>query len=155
MTQTAQNQSKASSPDIRINPPPPAAQAAPAVRQLPSPAATEGMVIQRESATDAGDLSRGDAFLGIGILVSLAIVFLFVRGAVRTSLIRRKASPSAASSTSWALFAFLFFTALTLTWSFFGSFWGVWQFSATVVALVVLSLLLFLTMYNSAAKGCR
>lgn len=168
MTQVAQNQPQAK--DFVIKPPTtpsqqPAApqptaqpqQSAPQTAQQPA-GATPLTATPVQPVTDrsgAHSLSNNDLVIAVAALLFAAVMFFFLRGAVRSSLINHKASPSAAGSTGWALFVFLLCTAGTLIFGFLGNFWLTWQFIAPMGAIVFVTLILFIILYSKAAKGQR
>ena len=88
-------------------------------------------------------------------MVGLAIVFLFLRGAVRNQLISNKAPLSAAGGAGWALFAFLVSVSFTVVFGFLGQFWTILPIIAPLVALCLVTLILFAILYNSATRVVR
>ncbi len=88
-------------------------------------------------------------------MLGLAIVFLLLRGAVRSHLITRRASLSAANGASWALFTFLFVGAFTVVFGLIGQFWTVLPFIVPLGTLSLITLVLFLILFNSATRISR
>lgn len=108
-------------PDFTI--PSPTPQAQPAPRTAPRTEAPAG-------PSPFSTLTRGptttEISLGIGVLLVLAVVFLFVRQGVRTHLIGRRAALDAADGASWVLFSALMLTATTLVVATIGGLWDQW-----------------------------
>ncbi len=101
---------------------------------------------------DTGLSSTGEV-IGVAILLLLAVAIFFVRGAVRSHLIAQRASPSAAGSAGWALFAFLLSLSVLIVFGLLGDLWGALAFVLPLLLLVVVTLVLFVLLYRSAARG--
>ncbi len=145
--------------DFNIKPPADAAPAQPAPSQLPAPVApTPGTVQPGTPISAAGlpgevGLSPTGEVIGVAILLLLAVAIFFVRGAVRSHLIAHRASPSAAGSAGWALFAFLLSLSVLIVFGLLGDLWDVLAFVLPLLLLVVVTLILFVLLYRSAARG--
>ena len=100
-------------------------------------------------------LSSGNTVIGVAIVLALALLFFFVRGGLRSHLIAHRASPSAAGSAGWALFAFLLALSVTVVFGVLGSLWQVLTFLVPMGALVTVTLIIFALLYSSAARGRR
>ena len=143
--------------DFNIPPPAEAAPAQPAPR--PAPAAPTPGVIQPGTPISAAGLpgeaglSSTGTVIGVAILLLLAVAIFFVRGAVRSHLIAQRASPSAAGSAGWALFAFLLSLAVLIVFGLLGDLWNALAFVLPLLLLVVVTLVLFVLLYRSAARG--
>ncbi len=124
-------------------PPPPAA-AQPAATQQPLPA-----------ADGTGGLAPNDMVIGLAAVLALAVMFLFVRGGLRSHLIAQRASPSAAGNAGWSLWAFLTVLSATVVFGFLGDLWQVLTFLIPMGVLVVVTLVVFGMLYSSAARGRR
>ena len=85
----------------------------------------------------------------------LAVIFFFVRGGVRRHLIAGRASLSAASSAGWAVFAFLVAVSGAVVFGFFGNLWNLLSFTVPMGLLILVTLVLSIMLYNSAASGRR
>ena len=101
----------------------------------------------------APGLGGTDAVIGVAILLVLAAAFLFLRGAVRSHLIAARASPSAAGSTGWALFAFLMALSVLIVFGLLGNLWPELAFTIPLLLLALVTLILFVLLYRSAARG--
>ena len=145
--------------DFNIKPPADAAQAQPAPSQLPAPVApTPGTVQPGTPISAAGlpgeaGLSPPGEVIGVAILLLLAVAIFFVRGAVRSHLIAHRASPSAAGSAGWALFAFLLSLSVLIVFGLLGDLWDVLAFVLPLLLLVAVTLILFVLRSRSAARG--
>lgn len=135
---------QSSGPQAQIQPPAPQPQ-------------TQALVVQEVQPLpkDAAPLSTNGAIVGFAAVFFLAGIFYFIRGAIRSHLISRRASPSAASSAAWALFAFLLFTSITVVFGALGNLWRVLPFILPLGMLSGVTLLLFAALYIAAAKGRR
>jgi hypothetical protein len=116
---------------------------------------TSGQVVQAPapSGSSIGDISTNGAIIGLVVLLVLAVVFFFIRGAIRSHLIHRRASPSSAGSAAWAFFAFLLATSMTVVFGAVGKLWSVMPFIIPMGTLSTVTLLLFIGLYLSASKG--
>lgn len=125
--------------DFTIPPP----TTAPAPRTETGPPRTEATAPRTEASPFSG-LQRGatttEIALGIGVLVVLAVVFLFVRGSVRAHLIGRRAALDAANGAAWALFSALMLTATVLVTAALGD---LWQYGLGLGAALALCAVLF------------
>ncbi len=145
--------------DFNIKPPSDAAPAQPAPSQLPAPVAPTPGVIQPGTPISAAGLpgeaglSGTGTVIGVAILLLLAVAIFFVRGAVRSHLIANRASASAAGSAGWALFAFLLSLSVLIVFGLLGDLWGAFAFVLPLLLLVVVTLVLFVLLYRSAARG--
>ena len=99
--------------------------------------------------------SSSDLVVAGGILLVLAIVFFFVRNGVRRHLIAERASLSAATSAGWAVFAFLVTLSSAVVFGLFGNLWNLLAFTVPMGALILVTLVLSIVLYNSAARGRR
>lgn len=172
-TQPSTPVTPAPSKDFNIKPPQPP-QGAPAAAPIPTPAplstttapttgtlpstATTGTAVRPHDdslASSFASLSGNSGIIGLIIMAVLAIVFFFIRGAIRSHLVSRRASSSSASSAAWALFCFLFFGSATVVFGALGQLWGVLPFIIPLGVLVSVSLILFIVLYSSAVKGRR
>jgi hypothetical protein len=102
-----------------------------------------------------GGLSSNDTVIGIAIVLGLAILFFFVRGGLRQHLIARRASPSAAGGAGWSLFAFLLVVSVAIVFGLLGDLWRVLAFLIPMGVLILVTLVMFVVLYKSAAKGRR
>ena len=159
---------KAPPSDFNIRPPSDAASPQPAP-QLPAtqspaiqsqaPAAPTPGTIQPGTAISASSLpgeaglSSTGTVIGVAILLVLAVAIFFVRGAVRSHLIANRASPSAAGSAGWALFAFLLSLSVLIVFGLLGNLWAAFAFVLPLLLLVVVTLVLFVLLYRAAARG--
>ena len=135
-----------------FNLPQPTAQAQPANPAQPvQPTATQ--VVAPPSSNSVGSIDTNGAIIGFAVLLVLAIVFFFIRGAIRSHLISHKASSSSAGSASWALFVFLLSTSATVLFGTIGKLWSVLPFILPLGALCFVTLVLFLALYIPASKG--
>ena len=126
----------------------PAAPAAPAVTATTAPAAV------REPEL-VGGLTQNGAIIGVAVMVAAAIVIFLVRGAVRSHLIANRSSLSGANGAAWALFAFLFSVAFTVVFGLLGQFWTVLSFIIPLGVVCLVTLVLFVMLYNSATRFSR
>lgn len=96
----------------------------------------------RTATNPFGGLERAatttEIALGVGALVLLAILFLFVRQGVRAHLIDRRAALDAANGASWMLFAALMLTAGILVTATVGRLWQEWVGLAAGFALCLI-----------------
>ncbi len=150
--------------DFNIKPPADAAPAQPSPSQLTAPVApTPGAVqpgftqpgtpISAAGLPGEAGLSATGEVIGVAILLLLAVAIFFVRGAVRSHLIAHRASPSAAGSAGWALFAFLLSLSVLIVFGLLGDLWDALAFVLPLLLLVVVTLILFVLLYRSAARG--
>ncbi len=146
--------------DFAIKPPADSApQAAPAPGGAPATAApgtaapAAGTPISAAGLPAAPGLDVTDAVIGAAILLVLAVAFLFLRGAVRGHLIAARASPSAAGNAGWALFCFLGALSVLIVFGLLGNLWPVLAFTVPLILLVLVTLVLFVLLYRSAARG--
>ncbi len=148
--------------DFAIKPPADsAAQAAPAPGGTRAPgivapttvAPAPGTPISAAGLPAAPGLDGTDAVIGSAILLVLAVAFLFLRGAVRGHLIAARASPSAAGNAGWALFCFLGALSVLVVFGLLGNLWQVAAFTVPLILLVLVTLVLFVLLYRSAARG--
>jgi len=137
-----------SSQDFRIPAPQPAAPAQP-------PSAAPVASIQQASPPGSSGLTGNDVTIGLAVLFVLTLISFFARNALRTNLINRKSRPSTASGAAWMLFAFMLSVSATLIFGTLGTYWTVPEFIFPMSALVLVTLILFINLYNSAAKGRR
>jgi hypothetical protein len=119
-----------------------------------TPAAPAPGVLVREPAL-VGGLTQNGAVIGGAIMLGLAIVFFVMRNAVRNHLIANRASLSQANGASWALFMFLLVAAFTVVFGLLGGFWTVLSFIAPLGALSLITLVLFVILFNSATRISR
>ncbi len=134
----------APSPSPAPPPPAPAPAPAPSVAIVPPGPPTSQFLV--------GGLTQNGALIGGAIVLVLAIVFLFLRGAVRSHLIANKAPLSAAGGAGWALFAFLLTVSVTIVFGLLGQFWTVLSFIVPLGVLCAITLLLFILLFNSATR---
>ncbi len=112
--------------DFTIPPP-----AAPPRTEAPAPGApASGAPGTAAPASPFSSLSRGpstaETVLGLGLLLVLAVVFLYVRGSVRAHLVGRRAALDAANGAAWMLFSALMLTAVVLVTAALGDLWRHW-----------------------------
>ena len=100
-------------------------------------------------------MTQNGAVIGVAVLLGLAIIIFFLRGAVRSHLIANRSSLSKANGASWALFAFLFSVALTVVFGVAGQFWTVLSFIIPLGLVCLVTLVLFILLYQSAARISR
>jgi hypothetical protein len=137
-----------------IRPPQPStAPAAQPPAPTPAPAPTPG-VIAREP-TLIGGLTENGAVIGSAVMLGLLIVFFLMRGAVRSHLILNRASLSSANGASWALFTFLTVAAFTVVFGLIGGFWTILSFIVPLGVLSLITLVLFIILFNSATRISR
>jgi hypothetical protein len=98
-------------------------------------------------------LSSTGTVIGVAILLVLAVAIFFIRGAVRSHLIAGRASPSAAGSAGWALFAFLLSLSVLIVFGLIGNLWVELAFVVPLLVLVLVTLVLFVLLYRAAAQG--
>ncbi len=122
--------------------------------QPATPAAPASGALVREPAL-VGGLTQNGAVIGGAIMLGLAIVFFVMRNAVRNHLIANRASLSQANGASWALFMFLLVAAFTVVFGLLGGFWTVLSFIAPLGALSLITLVLFVILFNSATRISR
>jgi hypothetical protein len=127
---------------------------APPVAPPAAPAAPAPGALVREPAL-VGGLTQNGAVIGGAIMLGLAIVFFVMRNAVRNHLIANRASLSQANGASWALFMFLLVAAFTVVFGLLGGFWTVLSFIAPLGALSLITLVLFVILFNSATRISR
>ena len=146
--------------DFHIRPPSDAASPQPAMRSPASaaPAPTAGTVqagtpISASGLPGEAGLSSTGTVIGVAILLVLAVAIFFVRGAVRSHLIAGRASPSAAGSAGWALFALLLSLSVLIVFGLLGNLWDALAFVLPLLLLVVVTLVLFVLLYRAAARG--
>ncbi len=152
---------KAPPSDFNIRPPSDAASPQPApqlpVTQSQAPVAPgtiqPGTVISASGLPGEAGLSSTGTVIGVAILLALAVAIFFVRGAVRSHLIASRASPSAAGSAGWALFAFLLSLSVLIVFGLLGNLWAAYAFVLPLLLLVVVTLVLFVLLYRAAARG--
>ena len=141
-------------PGYVIRPPqdtaPPAAVAPPPVT---TPSTTNAPIA--DTPTFGGELTQNGAIIGVAIVLGLAVVFFFLRGAVRSHLIANRSSLSRANSAAWALFAFLLAIAVTVVFGLLGQFWTVLSFIIPLGLVCLVTLVLFITLYQSATRISR
>lgn len=152
-------------PGYRI--PPPQTSSAPAAPGAPSsatpsqaatsPGASLGTATTSGAATIRepvliGGLTQNGAILGTAVMLALAVVFFVLRGAVRSHLIANRATLSAANGASWALFTFLFVAAFTVVFGLIGDFWTLATFIVPLGVLSLVTLVLFVVLFNSATR---
>ena len=133
-------------PPIPSTAPTPAAPVAPAATSVPPPL-REPVVI--------GGLTQNGAIIGAAVMLGLVVVFFFLKGAVRSHLIANKASLASANGASWALFAFLFVAAFTVVFGLIGQFWAALSFIVPLGVLSLITLVLFVVLFNSATRAVR
>ncbi len=104
-----------------------------------------------DSSTDG--LSSNNTIIGVAVVLALALLFFFLRGGLRSHLIAHRASPSAAGSAGWSLFAFLLVVSITVVFGILGNLWQVLAFLIPMGVLVVVTLAVFGMLYRSAARG--
>lgn len=98
-------------------------------------------------------MSGTETVIGVAIVALLAVAIFFVRGAVRNHLIAHRASPSAAGSAGWALFALLLSLSVLIVFGLIGALWSLLAFTVPLALLIVVTLVLFVVLYRSAAQG--
>ena len=152
-------------PGYVIRPPQPATPATPAAPSgpaatpsaapaTPAPAPAAPGVLVREPVL-VGSLTQNGAVIGTGIMLGLAVVFFLIRGALRSHLIANRASLAQANGASWALFAFLLATAFTAVFGLLGGFWAALSFTVPMGALCLITLALFVALFNGARQVRR
>ena len=134
------------SPDFAIKPP------VDAPAPIP-PAPGVGTPITAAALPGAPGLDGTDAIIGLAILLVLAVAFLFLRGAVRGHLIGVRASPSAAGRAGWALFSFLMSLSVLVVFGLLGNLWPEPAFTAPLLLLALVTLVLFVLVFRQAARG--
>ena len=149
--------------DFNIRPPSDAASPQPASPSQASPsqapvASTPGTIQPGTPISASGlpgetGLSSTGMVIGVAILLVLAVAIFFVRGAVRSHLIASRASPSAAGSAGWALFAFLMSLSVLIVFGLLGNLWAALAFVLPLLLLLVVTLALFVLLYRAAARG--
>ena len=149
--------------DFNIRPPSDAASPQPASPSQASPsqapvASTPGTIQPGTPISASGlpgetGLSSTGTVIGVAILLVLAVAIFFVRGAVRSHLIASRASPSAAGSAGWALFAFLMSLSVLIVFGLLGNLWAALAFVLPLLLLLVVTLALFVLLYRAAARG--
>ncbi len=144
--------------DFNIRPPSDAASPQPVIRSPAAAAPTPGTIqpgtaISASSLPGEAGLSSTGTVIGVAILLVLAVAIFFVRGAVRSHLIASRASPSAAGSAGWALFAFLLSLSVLIVFGLLGNLWAAYAFVLPLLLLVVVTLVLFVLLYRAAARG--
>ena len=120
----------------------------------PGTATTSGAAAIREPVL-IGGLTQNGAILGAAVMLALAVVFFVLRGAVRSHLIANRATLSAANGASWALFTFLFVAAFTVVFGLIGDFWTLATFIVPLGVLSLVTLVLFVVLFNSATRISR
>ncbi len=125
--------------------------AVPSSAAPPGTATTSGAAAIREPVL-IGGLTQNGAILGGAVMLALAVVFFVLRGAVRSHLIANRATLSAANGASWALFTFLFVAAFTVVFGLIGDFWTLATFVVPLGVLSLVTLVLFVVLYNSATR---
>jgi len=88
--------------------------------------------------------------IGAALMLGLLVLIFVMRGAVRSHLIANRASLASANGASWALFTFLFVAAFTVVFGLLGQFWTVLSFIIPMGVLCLLTLILFVVLFNSA-----
>ena len=126
----------------------------------PEPAQPQnGQVVSRGAPVGGTEYGHGasssDLVLAGGIFLMLTVIFFFVRGGVRRHLIAGRASLSAASSAGWAVFAFLVAVSGAVVFGFFGNLWNLLSFTVPMGVLILVTLILSIFLYSSAARGRR
>ena len=96
-----------------------------------------------------------ELLLGAAALLVLAIVFLFVRHAVRVHLINRRATLDAADGASWMLFAALMCTATILVGATVGRLWQAWAGLTAGFALCIILFAVALSLFLRAPERRR
>ncbi len=140
--------------DFNIRPPADAPVQPAQPSHLPAPGTIQpGAPISAASLPGEAGLSSTGTVIGIAILLLLAVAIFFVRGAVRSHLIASRASPSAAGSAGWALFAFLLSLSVLIVFGLLGNLWTAFAFVLPLLLLAVVTLVLFVLLYRSAARG--
>ena len=145
-------------PPPQTSPAPAAPGAAAPSPAAPSPAATSPSPSTGSAAAALrepvliGGLTQDGAILGGAVMLALAVVFFVLRGAVRSHLIANRATLSSASGASWALFTFLFVAAFTVVFGLIGDFWTLATFIVPLGVLSLVTLVLFVMLYNSATR---
>ncbi len=136
----------------------PPQQSSPSAAPPPAPAApavtTTAPVAVREPEL-VGSLTQNGAIIGVALMVVAAIVIFLLRGVVRSHLIANRSSLSGANGASWALFTFLFSIAFTVVFGLLGQFWTVLSFIIPLGVLCLVTLILFVVLYNSATRFSR
>src|SRR5215469_8840602 len=82
--------------------------------------------------------------LGAGAAVVAVVLFYFLRGALFTHLIEKRAAPSSARAASWAFFVFLTATAWTAIAGFVVGLWSSIPFLAGGGVVTLATLIFFL-----------
>ncbi|MCQ8279429.1 hypothetical protein NFI95_13365 [Acetobacteraceae bacterium KSS8] len=156
---------KGGTPDFNLPPPAGDAQtsgpAAPAQTGAPSaanqtqtiPQTQTGQTIDAATLPGEAALSTTSAVAGGAILLVLAVGLFFVRGAIRSHLISLRASPSAAGSAGWALFALLLGLCVLVLFGLLGNLWGTLAFTLPLGLFILLMLVLFVLLYRAAKRG--
>ena len=88
-------------------------------------------------------------------MLGLTVVIFLLRGAVRSHLIANRSSLSRANGASWALFAFLLAAAFTVVFGLLGQFWTVLSFIIPLGLVCLVTLVLFIVLYQSATRISR
>ncbi len=112
-----------------------------------------GQTIDAATLPGEAGLSATSAVVGGAILLVLAVGLFFVRGAIRSHLISLRASPSAAGSAGWALFALLLALCVLVLFGLLGNLWGTLAFTLPLGLFILLMLVLFVLLYRAAARG--
>ena len=132
---------------------PPQDNAPPAAAATPPPATTTAPIA--DAPEFGGGLTQNGAIIGVAIILGLAVVFFFLRGAVRSHLIANRSSLSRANSAAWALFGFLLAITITVVFGWLGQFWTVLSFIIPLGLVCLVTLVLFITLYRSATRISR
>jgi hypothetical protein len=127
----------------------------PAVATPPAREVGTTTPIKPTPKTGSEDYASNSMILAGAFILCVAIIAFFVRGALRSHLISHKAPLAAAGGAGWALFAFLMSFWGTLILAYAGNFWTVLVFILPATGLVIISFILFMMLYASAAKGRR
>ena len=134
--------------------PAPPASVAPAPSAVTSPPAATTAVASHEP-TLVGGLTQNGAVIGGALMLALAVVFFLFRNAVRSHLISHRAPLASANSASWSLFMFLIVAAFTVVFGILGQFWTVLSFIIPLGVLCLVTLVLFVVLFNSATRITR
>jgi hypothetical protein len=128
--------------------PPPAA-------AVPPPTATTTAAPIADAPAFGGNLTQNGAIIGVAITLGLTVVIFLLRGAVRSHLIANRSSLSQANSAAWALFAFLLAITFTVVFGLLGQFWTVLSFIIPLGLVCLVTLVLFIVLYQSATRISR
>ncbi len=127
----------------------------PATAVAPPAAATTTTAPTADTPEFGGNLTQNGAIIGVAITLGLTVVIFLLRGAVRSHLIANRSSLSQANNAAWALFAFLLAITFTVVFGLLGQFWTVLSFIIPLGLVCLVTLVLFIVLYQSATRISR